>query len=531
MRRAPAADRPYYSYNVSPIMTLFISSPISFRSALTALLVTLSAATIASAVPTVYIAGDSTVMTYTSSYNLYPQQGWGGRLIDYFDSSGVVFANKAIGGRSSKSFVDEGRLNTILSSIRPGDYLFVQFGHNDGSSDPKLHTDPYTTFKQYLAMYIDGAVQRGAIPVLVTPMGRRNYNSSGQFINDFTDRCTAMKQLATEKNCKLLDLNTKSIAFYNGVGPEPSKDVFLWLQPGQYPNFPNGVSDNTHFQEYGAGQIARLVTQGIEELNLSFEPAIKPITYPAEASALSGAGTIREKTNSGWRGQGYVNLPTTGGQMTLSGVIGRAGGAKILTIRYANGSGAARTGTLLVNGVSSNITFPASASWTTWTTLQVTVALNSGTSNTIALQSTGQDLANVDDITVSDATTTSHTFQAETGTLAGGAFVETTNSGYRGSGYLNFPTSGGSATFNSVDGVGGGARTLTIRYSNGAGSSRTGTLLVNGAPTNITFPSTASWTTWATLNVTVTLNNSASNTIALQSTGQDLANIDELTVQ
>jgi lysophospholipase L1-like esterase len=501
------------------------------RRAVLALLVSLCGTAVADAAPTVYLAGDSTVMTYNASTNLYPQQGWGGRIAGYFDSAGVAFVNRAIGKRSSKSFIDEGRLDSILSVIKPGDYLFVQFGHNDNSSDPALHTDPFTTYKSYLGQYVDGAKSRGAIPVLVTPVGRRNYDSSGKFINDFTDRCTAVKQVGTEKNCQVLDLNAKSIAFYDSLGIEPTKDVFLWLQAGQYPNFPNGVSDNTHFQEYGAGQIARLVTQGIEELNLGFETAIKSITYPAEAGALSGTGIVREKTQSGWRDMGYVNFPTTGGRMTLTGVIGRTGGAKILAIRYANGSGAARTGSLTVNGVSGNITFPATAGWTTWATLQVTTTLNSGTSNTIALQSTGQDLANIDDITVSDAPNTSLVLQAESATLAGGAFVESTNTGYRGSGYVNFPTTGGSVSFSSLDGAGGGTKTLVIRYANGSGASRTGLLNVNGASSGITFPATASWTSWATLSVTVNLTNSTSNTIVIQSNGQDLANIDEIGIQ
>ncbi|HEX2854535.1 MAG TPA: carbohydrate-binding protein [Opitutaceae bacterium] len=374
----------------------------SFRRRLAAVAALLTGAALFSnslvAAPTAYLAGDSTVMTYNASSNLYPQQGWGGRIADYF-TTGVTFSNKAIGKRSSKSFVDEGRLDAILNVIQPGDFLFIQFAHNDSNSDPKYYTSPYTTYKEYLAMYIDGAVAHGATPVLVTPVGRRNYNSSGSFINDFTDRCTAMKQLATEKNCKLIDLNAKSIAFYNKLGGEAAKDVFLWLSAGQYPNFPNGVSDNTHFQEYGAGQIARLVTEGIEELNLSIETSIKSITYPAEAGAISG-GAIREKTNSGWRGQGYINFPTTGGTVSLSGVNGRTGGTKTLRIRFALGGSAARSGQLVVNGTTTTISFSASGSFTTWTTKDVTVTLNAGTNNTIQLKSNGSDLANVDDITV-----------------------------------------------------------------------------------------------------------------------------------
>ena len=108
--------------------------------------------------------------------------------------------------------------------------------------------------------------------------------------------------------------------------------------------------------------------------------------------------------------------------------------------------------------------------------------------------------------------------------------VESTNAGYTGSGYVNFPTSGGALTLINVDGNGGGAKTISIRYTNGSGASRSGAIVVNSVSANVTFPATADWTTWATLNVNVTLSNSTSNTLSLQSNGQDLANIDAITV-
>jgi lysophospholipase L1-like esterase len=351
----------------------------------------------ATAAPVVYLAGDSTVMTNGS--NTYPQMGWGGRLPALF-TTGVSFSNRAVGGRSSKSFVDEGRLAAILGVIKPGDYLFVQFGHNDVYSDVRLHTDPFTTYKTYLAMYIDQSRQYGAIPVLVTPVGRRRYDSSGRFINDFADRSAAMKQLAAEKGVPLIDLNAKSIAFYNGVGVAATTDVFLWLAAGQYSNFPNGVYDSTHFQDYGATQLARLVAQGIEENRLGLRSYIGAVTYPAEAGVLSGTGTVRERNYSGWQGRGYVNFPASGGSMTLNSVIGKGGGARTLRIRYANGFGSARSGQLVVNGVATPISFNPSGSWSTWVTKDVTVTLNGGTANAISLRSTGGDLANIDGVTV-----------------------------------------------------------------------------------------------------------------------------------
>jgi lysophospholipase L1-like esterase len=352
---------------------------------------------VAHAAPVVYLAGDSTVVSYGSGN--YPQQGWGGRIKDYF-GPGISFSNRAIGGRSSKSFVDEGRLAAILAVIKPGDYLFVQFGHNDGYSEPHLHTDPYTSYKVYLAMYVDLARQYGAIPVLVTPMGRRRYDGSGQFLNDFADRAAAMKQLASEKNVPLIDLNASSIALYTTVGVTGSKDVFLWLAPGQYPNFPSGVSDGTHFQEYGAGQLARLVVQGIAATGLGMRAFIGAVHYPAEAASLSGTGTVRARNYSGWQGKGYVDFPVTGGSLTFTRVIGKSGGSKTLRIRYANGGASVRSGQLLVNGVASSISFAPTGSWSNWASRDVVVSLRSGAANSVSLRSTGADLANIDGFTV-----------------------------------------------------------------------------------------------------------------------------------
>nr|WP_243735102.1 GDSL-type esterase/lipase family protein [Paenibacillus turpanensis] len=222
--------------------------------------------------PNVYLAGDSTVMSYPSRY--YPMAGWGQRIAEYF-TDGVTFTNKAIGGRSSKSFVMDGRLDTILTEIRPGDYLFVQFGHNDASSVPERHTEPFTTYKEYLTMYIDGARQRNAEPVLVTPVGRRSWDENGRFKNDFPDYWLAMKQVAEEKQVPLLDLNSRSIAFYDTVGMEETKALFFWLEPGAYPNWPDGTQDNTHFQEAGALAIAKLVSEGIRDLELPIKAYLK----------------------------------------------------------------------------------------------------------------------------------------------------------------------------------------------------------------------------------------------------------------
>ncbi|WP_168801707.1 RICIN domain-containing protein [Glycomyces buryatensis] len=216
--------------------------------------------------PTIFIASDSTAQTYNSGY--YPQMGWGQKLAGYFDANTTV-ANHAIGGRSSRSFINEGRLTTILNAIRPGDYLFVQFGHNDSTaSRPERYTSP-ADYKMYLRdHYMAGATARGAIPVLITPVSRRDYDSNGQFRVSFPDYVNKVHELVNETGVAMIDLSARSRTYLNGIGPEAAKRVFLHLSAGQYPAFPNGVADNTHFQENGANQMARLVSEGAAALPL-----------------------------------------------------------------------------------------------------------------------------------------------------------------------------------------------------------------------------------------------------------------------
>jgi lysophospholipase L1-like esterase len=178
-------------------------------------------------------------------------------------------ANHAIGGRSSRSFIEEGRLDTILGVIQPGDYLFVQFGHNDASSgNPERYTSP-DDYKRYLRdSYMAGATARGATPVLLTPVSRRDYDSNGQFRVSFPDYVNKVHELVNETGVAMIDLSARSRAYLNSIGPEAAKDVFMHLSPGEYPAYPDGITDDTHFSEYGADQMARIVSEGTAALSL-----------------------------------------------------------------------------------------------------------------------------------------------------------------------------------------------------------------------------------------------------------------------
>lgn len=216
----------------------------------------------------VYLAGDSTVSNYSSS--LAPRAGWGQVFDEMFDKK-VVVKNHASSGRSSKSFMEEGKLTVILNQIEKGDYLFIQFGHNDQKiDDTSRYTEPYTTYKTYLRQYIDGAFAKGAHPVLVTPVERRRFTEDGKAKDSLGEYPKAMKELGQELDVPVIDLTEKSKALYEKLGPEETKNVFLWLEEGENPNYPNGVQDNTHFQERGARLIAQLVANEINESKLQF---------------------------------------------------------------------------------------------------------------------------------------------------------------------------------------------------------------------------------------------------------------------
>jgi len=229
----------------------------------------------AAATGTVYIASDSTAQTYNSRY--YPQAGWGQKLSSFL-SSNITVANHAIGGRSSRSFIEQGRLAAIHQVIRAGDYLFTQFGHNDATvGNPERYTSP-ADYKEYLRNdYIRATRARGATPVVVTPVSRRSYNAStGKFNVSFPAYVDAAKAVAREEGAPLVDLSAASRVYLDGVGIEGSKAIFLWLAAGQYPNFPNGVQDNTHFQERGAVEMARLVSRAVAGLGLPISGEVVP---------------------------------------------------------------------------------------------------------------------------------------------------------------------------------------------------------------------------------------------------------------
>jgi lysophospholipase L1-like esterase len=204
----------------------------------------------------VFLAADSTVQVYDASEK--NQGGWG-EFLHTFLNEEVQVLNHAIGGRSSKTFIEEGRLLGILEEIKAGDYLFIQMGHNDSTiSKPERYTEPNTTYKQYLKKYIEGARNSLAIPVLITPPARL-HEEEGKFINDFPEYCSAMKEVAKEENVTLIDLMESSLNLLGTLGFEESRTLFMASV---------NETDFTHFTKKGAYHMAELVAEGVKASNL-----------------------------------------------------------------------------------------------------------------------------------------------------------------------------------------------------------------------------------------------------------------------
>ncbi len=231
----------------------------------------------------VYVAGDSTASTYPASAS--PRTGWGQALPVFLNSRAAVVMNVAKSGASSKSFIDLGRLDHILGLITEGDYLLISFGHNDAKSgDAARYTIPATTYKSHLSQYIDKARAKGAKPVLITPVERRRFTRAGAPSHGRYP--AAMAELAAAKGVPLIDLTAASMRLWNEQGVEGTKKHFMVLPAGKYANYPGGITDNTHFQAYGAIQVARLIARSLHSRAVIPAAGFQKLDDPIPTSAI-----------------------------------------------------------------------------------------------------------------------------------------------------------------------------------------------------------------------------------------------------
>ena len=209
--------------------------------------------------PVIYLAGDSTVVDQYYE----PWAAWG-QMLPRFFLPGIVVANHAESGETTKSFVGEHRLAKIMTTMKAGDYLFIQFAHNDMKPGAVSLGD----YKNFLTDFIAQTRAKGATPVLVTPMNRRTFDDAGKITNSFGPYPDAVREVAAEQKTALIDLNAMSKTLFEAMGPEGTLKAFMHFPENSFPGQTAAIADDTHFNSYGAYELARCIVHGIREANL-----------------------------------------------------------------------------------------------------------------------------------------------------------------------------------------------------------------------------------------------------------------------
>ncbi len=220
---------------------------------------------------TIFLTGDSTMSSKET--RAYPETGWGMPFAHFWDST-VTVLNKAKNGRSTKTFISEGLWQSVMDETKEGDYVFIQFGHNDESIEKKERYATPDTFKLNLTKFIKETREKKATPVLFTPVSRRKFDKQGNAAETHREYSALVKEVANEANVLFINLDEKSRALYQQFGEENSKLLFLQLKAGEHPNYPEGKNDNTHFSELGARLIAQLVLKELKTLNIELTDRI-----------------------------------------------------------------------------------------------------------------------------------------------------------------------------------------------------------------------------------------------------------------
>lgn len=257
------------------------------KKVLLAALVLLFTASAPQHVTTIFVIGDSTAAEKDLSKGS-PERGWGMALQCFFDPAFIRVDNHAVNGRSSLSFINEGRWQRVLDRMQPGDYVIIQFGHNDEKPGATRHTDPGSTFDYNYARYIRETREHGGIPVVMNCVVRRNF-AKKQVVTTADDEslrnttfkdggkqlegdslvdthglyAQAPRDVAARMHCLFVDANRLTHQLEQSLGPEGSKQLHMWYKPGQHPALPDGRQDNTHYNVYGAHQVARLLADAL----------------------------------------------------------------------------------------------------------------------------------------------------------------------------------------------------------------------------------------------------------------------------
>jgi lysophospholipase L1-like esterase len=247
-------------------------------------MVVLSAFSLKQKVTTIYLIGDSTVADYSLEKNYeskkFPQVGWGQVFQPFFhkdslklvsnilgNAKEVKIDDRARGGRSTRTFFQEGRWASVYNSLKKGDVVMMQFGHNDASVEKTERYVNIEGYKEFLRLFINQTRQKGATPIVMTPVARNYPWKEGKLNNVHGEYPQAAKDVAKELNVKVIDLNELSMTFFSSKGQEyVTQNYFMNFEAGLYEAYPNGQKDNTHFQVKGGTEVARLVFNAMKKL-------------------------------------------------------------------------------------------------------------------------------------------------------------------------------------------------------------------------------------------------------------------------
>jgi lysophospholipase L1-like esterase len=212
---------------------------------------------------TIFMIGNST-MADKPFYDGNPEKGWG-QIFPLYFKEGIKIENYAVNGRSTKSFINEGRWDSVFNKIKPGDYVIIEFGHNDAKKDDtKRFADANTDYRWNLEKFINETRQNGGIPILATPIVRRRFDEQGKFYDVHGDYPKVVRELSENMNVFLLDLHTKSEEYIIKLGAERSKNFYLHIDADQYSSLPEGKIDDTHLSPTGAFRICDFAADEIK---------------------------------------------------------------------------------------------------------------------------------------------------------------------------------------------------------------------------------------------------------------------------
>ena len=249
---------------------------------------------LARAEPTLFLAGDSTVADQPEGET--PQRGWGQGLRELVQPP-LRLDNRARNGRSTRSFRDQGLWQQLLDALRPGDWVIIQFGHNDEKAeDPARYAPAETTYRENLARFAREVRARGAQPVLATSVARLRWDAQGDWVDTHGGYPDAVRAVAQAEGVPLLDLEARTRACFAGLGPESAARLFLHFAPGEHPRWPAGLKDDTHFSVAGARLVAGLVADEIRRRQLPLARFLRedPTSAPPQFAPVKWHDVLRQ---------------------------------------------------------------------------------------------------------------------------------------------------------------------------------------------------------------------------------------------